>query len=49
MKVKVRATGEILDVEYDDDDLYKGFSAIAKRPIWLYYNEFDELPEEETV
>lgn len=46
MKVLVKKSGEVIDVEYDDDDLYMGYSKEAGRVIYLYYNEFIELEDE---
>ena len=44
MKVRIKKTGQILNVEYDDDDLYKGWDGGA---VWFYANEFDIIDEEE--
>lgn len=45
MKARIKETGEIVDVEYDDDDLY----VVLGRHQYLYANEFDIIskPEEE--
>ena len=37
MKVRIKETGEIVEVEYDDDDLY----VVLGRHQYLYANEFD--------
>lgn len=44
MKVRIKETGQILNVEYDDDDLYKGWDG---RAVWFYANEFDIIGDEE--
>lgn len=44
MKVRIKKTGQILNVEYDDDDLYKGWDGSG--PVWFTYNEFDFVDEE---
>lgn len=43
MKVRIKETGEIVDVEYDDDDLY----GVLGRRQYLYANEFDILSDSE--
>ena len=45
MEVRIKETGEVVDVEYDDDDLY----VVIGRRQYLYASEFDVLsePEEE--
>ena len=43
MKVRIKKTGQILDVEYDDDDLYKGWDGSG--PVWFTFNEFDIIDE----
>ena len=45
MKVRIKKTGQILNVEYDDDDLYKGWDGGA---VWFYANEFDIIGDEES-
>ena len=37
MKVRIKETGEIVEVEYDDDDLY----VVLGRHQYLYASEFD--------
>ena len=45
MKARIKETGEVVDVEYDDDDLY----VVIGRRQYLYASEFDFItePEEE--
>ena len=37
MKARIKETGEVVEVEYDDDDLY----VVLGRHQYLYANEFD--------
>lgn len=46
MKVRIKKTGQILNVEYDDDDLYKGWNEDADE-VWFYASEFDIIDDEE--
>lgn len=47
MKARIKETGEVVDVEYDDDDLY----VVIGRCQYLYASEFDFItePEEEVT
>lgn len=45
MKAKIKATGEIVEVEYDDDDLY----IVLGRHQYLYANEFDIISLDDSV
>ena len=42
-KAVILATGEIVNIEYDDDDLYK----VCGRAQWLYRNDFRYIEDDE--
>lgn len=46
MKVFCKKTKEIMDVEYDDDDLYVGYSSNWHQTIYLTSDEFEEISDE---